>query len=469
MVEGVEASNGPDSLGDGLRARRGTSTSSFGASRREGHDASGFYERFTAPEVSTDENLADADLVAGIRDQMYVGDSRSMSQIPDNSVALVVTSPPYFAGKAYETALGEGHIPADYLEYLTMLTAVLRECRRVLEPGGRMVVNVANLGRKPFRSLASDVTSIIQDDLQMLLRGEIIWLKQRGSSGSCAWGSFRSATNPVLRDTTERLIVASKGRFDRALSVKKRAKSERPSHSTISVDEFMEATLDVWEIQPESATRVNHPAPFPVALVERCIQLYSFEGDLILDPFMGSGTSAVAAIRSGRHYVGFDADATYVTQARERVLAEASGAFENEMHKEERSIREVVTDLLESAGFGDIDWQVRLVSGLEISGRAHRTSGESILFDLVGGLTTGRSGLARGDLLWRTIGRAAVIENLGHDEPFVVFTAGEPERASGGAALEAVVGSGRPIDAVINVRNVETALQKLNAVLPLQS
>src|SRR5207245_4000595 len=133
-------------------------------------------------------------------------------------VALVTTSPPYYSGKAYEEARGEGHIPGSYVEYLTMLRDVMTECVRVLEPGGRVAVNVANLGRKPYRSLAADVIAILQDDLGLLLRGEIIWVKASGASGNCAWGSFASAANPVLRDVTERVVVASKGRFDRALS-----------------------------------------------------------------------------------------------------------------------------------------------------------------------------------------------------------------------------------------------------------
>lgn len=440
------------------RARRGTATSAFGASRREAHDSSGFYRRFAAPDISDDEGVADPSSIAGVRDRIFVGDSRSMDRIPDDSVALVVTSPPYFAGKAYETALGEGHIPADYLEYLGMVTDVLRECRRVLEPGGRIVVNVANLGRKPFRSLASDITGILQDDLHMLLRGEIVWLKQRGSSGSCAWGSFRSPANPVLRDTTERLIVASKGRFDRALGPKRRQKAGLPWHSTISVDEFLEATLDVWEFQPESATRVNHPAPFPVALVERCIQLYSYEGDLVLDPFMGSGTTAVAARRLARHFVGFDADPEYVARAVERVRDEVP------VPQDEGSLRDVAAAILERAGFTGIDWDVRLTPGLEVAGRARRGDGTSVLFDLVGGLTTGRAGLARGDLLWRTIGRAAVLRSVAPAEPFVVFSAGSPERASGGAALSAVVGPGRPISDVLDVLAPDEAVQRLSAL-----
>src|SRR3954468_1174001 len=219
--------------------RRPTSTSNFGAGRRESHDASAFYERFTAPTISDDDHVAAyADV-----DRIVVGDARAMTGIPDACVALVVTSPPYFAGKAYEEEMGKGHIPADYVAYLEMLRDVFTECRRVLEPGGRIAVNVANLGRKPFRSLAADVTTILQDDLGMLLRGEVVWVKGEGASGSCAWGSFASAANPVLRDTTERVIIAGKGRFDRAIKPKKRQTLGLPFESTISKEAFMEATL----------------------------------------------------------------------------------------------------------------------------------------------------------------------------------------------------------------------------------
>src|SRR5206468_5875134 len=144
-------------------------------------------------------------------------------------------------------------------------------CRRVLEPGGRIAVNVANLGRKPYRSLAADVIRILQDDLRLLLRGEVVWRKGEGASGSCAWGSFRSAANPVLRDVTERVVIASKGRFDRAKSIDEMRELQLPHENEISPDEFMEATLDVLNIAPESARRVNHPAPFPVELPERLV------------------------------------------------------------------------------------------------------------------------------------------------------------------------------------------------------
>lgn len=295
--------------------RRPTSTSNFGAGRRESHDASAFYERFTAPTISDDDRVVryeDAD-------RIIVGDARDMSEVPDACVALVVTSPPYFAGKAYEEEMGQGHIPADYVTYLEMLRDVFGECARVLEPGGRIAVNVANLGRKPYRSLASDVNAILQDDLGLLLRGEVVWVKGKGATGSTAWGSFQSAANPVLRDLTERIVIASKGRFDRAVPRPRRAQLGMPHENSISKEEFMDATLDVWNIAPESAKRVGHPAPFPVELPGRCIRLLTYVDDLVLDPFMGSGTTAVAAVREGRRFLGFETDPAYADLARRRV------------------------------------------------------------------------------------------------------------------------------------------------------
>ncbi len=236
-----------------------TRTRTFGAGNRESHDASDFYARFTAPELSDDRTVNPCTAA----DSVICGDARDMSQVDDNSVALVVTSPPYFAGKAYETDLEAGHIPSNYLEYLTMLRDVFAECLRVLEPGGRMCVNVANLGRKPYRSLAGDVTTILQDELAMLLRGEVVWVKAKGAAGSCAFGSYMKASNPVLRDLTERVVIASKGRFDRAIPMKERAKLGLPHESDISKEEFLASTLDVWEIRPERAKRVNHPGAVP--------------------------------------------------------------------------------------------------------------------------------------------------------------------------------------------------------------
>lgn len=302
--------------------RRATQTSGFGVSKRENHDASEFYARFTAPTLSTDDEVVPC-LAA---DSLILGDSRDMPRVPDKSVSLVCTSPPYYAAKDYEKDLGDGHIPKDYLGYLKMLRDVFAECGRVLEPGGRIAVNVANLGRKPYRSLAKDVW-VILEDLGLLPRGEIVWTKAPGASGNCAWGSWMSPSNPSLRDVTERILIASKGRFDRAHKWQVRKDRGLPWESTVTREDFMAWTLDTWDIRPESAKRIGHPAPFPVELPRRLIELYTYKGDVVLDPFIGAGSTAVAAVETGRHYVGYDTGADYIGLA-ERRIAAARGALQ---------------------------------------------------------------------------------------------------------------------------------------------
>ena len=294
---------------------RSTTTSSFGVSKRESHNADPFYKRF--PPIQQDKKTEPSTPVTV--DKFFIGDSSKMTEINANSTALIVTSPPYFAGKEYELDLSKEGIPTTYIEYLKMLKNVFTECWRILEPGGRIAVNVANLGRKPYRSLSADITRILQEDIGFLLRGEIVWIKAEGASGSCAWGSFQSASNPVLRDVTERVIVASKLRFDRSLSKKQRASRGLPCVDTIQKEDFLSWTIDTWRFQPESAKKIGHPAPFPLELPKRLIQLYSYEDDLIVDPFCGAGTTALAAKESGRHYVGYDLVPEYVELAKQRL------------------------------------------------------------------------------------------------------------------------------------------------------
>jgi modification methylase len=471
--------------------REPTQTSKFGVSRRENHDASTFYARFRPPELSPDSKVSPEKAI----DRIIVGDARSMSEVPDRSVALVVTSPPYFAGKEYEEALGEGGIPATYLEYLQMLEDVFAECVRTLEPGGRIAVNVANLGRKPYRSLSSDVIGILQDKLGLLLRGEVIWQKARGSAGSCAWGSFQRPANPVLRDLTERIVIASKGRFDRALTPRERHRQHLPSDASLWRDEFMEATTDVWEMLPESATRVGHPAPFPTSLPERLIHLYTYRDDLVLDPFIGSGTTAVAAVRTDRHYVGYDVDATYAQRARSRVEEElhrrATGQADRESPpfvlpavppavglsedaseralREGRAARDVAEALLRGSGFRSLQSKVKFPQGIEVTFRARDAAGKVWLFDVVGGFTSHRPGLKRSDAFWKALGKAAVVHGMAPRTPFVLLTPDAPERGSpADAALAVVTGAGRPIRAVIRLTAHEdlALLRSLAAGLP---
>jgi DNA modification methylase len=432
--------------------RRSTSTSTFGVSKRESHDASGFYQRFTPPEIAPDSEVAPGRAV----DKLIVGDARRMDEVPDDSVALVVTSPPYFAGKEYEESLGQGGVPATYLEYLELLRDVFRECVRKLEPGGRIAVNVANLGRRPYRSLSSDVIGILQDDLRLLLRGEIIWMKQRGTSGSCAWGSFQRPGNPVLRDLTERVIVASKGRFDRAFTSNARERKGLPSEPTMTRDDFMEYTLDVWEIPAERATRVGHPAPFPVELPSRLIHLYTYRGDLVLDPFAGSGSTAVAAVSSGRHYACYDLEESYIRLAEARVddardkaqgPGTVAGGETNEGVTSGRAAKDIARGILEAAGFLGIRENLRVVAGVVVTYAASDRGGRTWLFEVAGGFTTHRPGLRRSDQVWRALGKAAVVHASGAG-PFVLLTAGDP---AGVAAITAATGPGKPLFAVVDI------------------
>jgi DNA modification methylase len=429
-AEGARKRRGP--------ARRPTATSNFGVGRRESHDATGFYQRFEAPELSSDEAVAEP---YTIDDPFQVGDARRMDAVLDNSVALVVTSPPYFAGKQYEEELEREGVPSSYREYLQLLADVFAECKRTLEPGGRIAVNIANLGRKPYRSLAADVVSILQDDLHLLLRGEVIWRKGEGATGSCAWGSYRSPANPVLRDVTERVVIASKGRFDRARSARQRERLGLPHEADVDADEFMAATLDVWDIPPESARRVQHPAPFPVELPARLIRLYTYRDDLVLDPFMGSGSALVAAARLGRRYVGYDLDPQYARIASRRVKLEGgpgSGSLRGMP-----AAAAVAEELVTQAGFDIVARNKRLRgTGIAVGLVATDADGLEWHFDVIGGFTVNRGGLARTDAVFRALGRAHVLAAKSF-RPLVLLSTElpgkgtEPDRAlrSGGDAF----------------------------------
>ncbi|MHB8288425.1 MAG: DNA-methyltransferase [Acidimicrobiales bacterium] len=316
-------------------------------------------------------------------------------------------------------------------------------------------------------------------DLALLQRGEVIWWKGRAAGGSCAWGSFQSPANPVLRDITERVVIASKGRFDRALTPLQRASLGLPSTATISRDEFMEATTDLWEIAPESAKKVGHPAPFPVELPQRLIELYTYEGDVVLDPFMGSGSAAVAALRTARHFIGFDTDEGYVKAARRRIADErarladqreaaavrfrverpavkpASESEDSQASavREGRQAKELARLLLQASGFKDIREEVKLRGlGVVLSFVATDRTGDDWAFDVSGAFTSSRAGLRHADTLWKSLGKAAVVHEGGLGMPLILVTTDTPAKGTAGAqALAAMWGPNLPVHDLVEL------------------
>lgn len=290
--------------------KKSSSTRAFGAGSRISHDASAYYNSRLNEGLAEDaqaQSKGEQPLPPEVVNRILIGSSEQMTQLPDRSVHLMVTSPPYNATKEYDDDL-------TLREYLDFLGRVFSECYRVLVDGGRACVNVANLGRKPYIPL-SDHIALLMMEIGYSMRGEIIWAKGAGAGVSMAWGSWRSASNPVLRDTHEYILVFGKGA---------RKRSSKGKQSTIERDDFMEWTKSVWHMNTESARRVKHPAPYPVELPRRLIQLYTFADDVVLDPFMGSGSTAIAALEAGRRYVGYELSDEYVRIAESRI-AQAAG------------------------------------------------------------------------------------------------------------------------------------------------
>ena len=301
-----------------MKKKNGTESSDFGTSGRINHDSSKWAAElncclhiskfYNSKLYSTLDNKVEIDKTENTLPNEYLnkfilGSAENMKELPNNSIHLMITSPPYNVSKVYDDDL-------TLKEYLQLLENSFRETYRVLVNGGRACINVANLGRKPYIPL-SDYISKIMLDIGFNMRGEIIWNKAASASPSTAWGSWQSAANPTLRDIHEYILVFSKGDYKRDKGVKE---------STISKEQFMEYTKSIWTMNAESARRIGHPAPFPEELPFRLIQLYSFKGDIILDPFMGSGTTAVTSFKTERNFVGYDVSQEYITLSENRLL-----------------------------------------------------------------------------------------------------------------------------------------------------
>jgi site-specific DNA-methyltransferase (adenine-specific) len=284
--------------------RSGTETSAFGTKGRINHNSEKFYKSKMYKELKKNKLLDTVENAIPVEtlNQIILGSAERMNLIPDNSIHLMITSPPYNVSKEYDKDLSLD-------EYLQLLYRVFAETYRVLVNGGRACINVANLGRKPYIPLSHYISQMMQE-IGFNMRGEIIWNKAASASPSTAWGSWQSASNPILRDIHEYILVFSKGDY-------KRIKGDK--ENTITREQFMEWTKSIWTMNAESAKRIGHPAPFPEELPFRLLQLYSFTNDIILDPFMGSGTTAVAAIKNNRHFIGYETNEDYIKLAQRRL------------------------------------------------------------------------------------------------------------------------------------------------------
>jgi modification methylase len=284
--------------------RASTETSSFGTPGRISHDSSKFYgsRLYEGLPGGRAENSLENVVPTKFLNRLFCKSSERMDELPDSSVHLMITSPPYNTTKQYDRDLS-------LAEYLEFLKSVWSETYRVLAPGGRACINVANLGRKPYIPLHGFVIEQMLE-IGYLMRGEIIWNKAASSSPSTAWGSWLSASNPVLRDVHEYILIFSKDNFSR----KKNSKE-----NSITRDDFLEWTKSVWTFPAVPAKKIGHPAPFPEELPHRLIQLFSFVGDVVLDPFAGSGTTCLVARKAGRSYVGYEVSQEYILLSQERL------------------------------------------------------------------------------------------------------------------------------------------------------
>jgi len=283
-----------------------TKTSSFGTSGRINHDSTKFYKSrlYEGLKKGKKVKYIENEIPQISINHIFCKSSEVMDDLPNNSIHLMITSPPYNVTKEYDDNL-------NLKEYIDLLNRVWKETYRVLVPGGRACINVANLGRKPYIPLHSYIIDGMHE-IGYLMRGEIIWNKASSAGPSTAWGSWLSATNPVLRDIHEYILVFSKESFSRERMGKE---------PTIKKEEFLEWTKSVWNFPAVSAKKIGHPAPFPEELPHRLIQLYTFKDDVILDPFAGSGTTCLSAVKDKRNYVGYDISPEYVKLAEKRILS----------------------------------------------------------------------------------------------------------------------------------------------------
>lgn len=253
---------------------------------------------------------------------VVIGDSRRMHLVPNESVHLVVTSPPYWHLKDYGNEHAIGQSSTTYGEYLTSICDVFEECVRTLVPDGKLIINImpilipgdkSKFNRRVTKTVLTDLELFMESLGTMYFHSLYIWDKRKAVRFS-SWGSYPYPPNLLSTYPYEWIIVFSK------IGKRSRVKKSVKEQSAITHEEFTSWVQNsVWDFQPASAKQTKHPAPFPEELPRRCIRLYSFLGDTVLDPFAGSGTTLRVARQLGRNSIGYEINPDYAPIIQERL------------------------------------------------------------------------------------------------------------------------------------------------------
>lgn len=240
---------------------------------------------------------------------IYNADILKTGSIEENSIDLIVTSPPYNVDIKYNSH----DDTMTYQDYISFTKAWLDKCYKLLKDDGRFCLNIPlDKNKGGQQSVCADITTIAKQ-VGFKYHSTIIWNEQNISRRT-AWGSWLSASAPFVIAPVEVIVILYKNKWKKISGSRK---------SDINKDEFMEWTNGVWSFSGESKKRIGHPAPFPVELPRRCIKLFSFVGDIVLDPFLGSGTTLIACFETGRKGIGVEVDRSYCELAKQRLIKEA--------------------------------------------------------------------------------------------------------------------------------------------------
>ncbi len=228
-----------------------------------------------------------------------------LRKVPDNFIHLVITSPPYNLDKPYINYKDR----KDYNEYFEWMYQIWKATKRILVNGGRLCINYGENKRQDITYPPYSAFTRQCIELEMLYRGTIIWNKNSAAK-HCAWGSWKSCSNPHIVPRHEYIIIFSKDKF--------RLEGDK-DRCDLTSEEFMKYTRSIWTFTPESRKKIGHPAPFPEELVYRLIKFYSYQDNIVLDMFAGSGTVGVVAKKLGRNFVLIDNCKEYCKIAEDRI------------------------------------------------------------------------------------------------------------------------------------------------------